>query len=218
NEAGLPRDTGNVVADTDDPDRQTLLLSYPSVTAEADGYVRPAVRIESGARSALGPNAPASVTPFVADDLDGTDLSVPNVTTVDPGRTFWDKVVILHGLRRWFDNRGVLRKEGERISRHYYDVHRLLDSDVGRDAVGDLAMATDCVRHARTFFDRPDLDLASAAPGRFALVPALGMMDALRRDYERMADMIFGPVPDFAAVIESVTMLAARVNVCAGRV
>ncbi|MGH8683490.1 MAG: nucleotidyl transferase AbiEii/AbiGii toxin family protein [Burkholderiales bacterium] len=211
-EAGLSRDAWSVVADRNDPDHQTLVLSYPSVTAEADGYVRPAVRIESGAKSALDPNAPATVTPYVADDLDGADLSVPNITTVDPRRTFWDKVVILHGLRRWFDNRGVLRQEGQRISRHYYDVHRLLDSDVGRGAVGDPSMATDCARHARMFFNRPDFDLESAAPGRFALVPAPSMMDLLRRDYERMAEMIFGPVPDFASVIESVSGLEARVN------
>ena len=211
-EAGLPRDTGSVEADIDDPERQTLVLSYPSVTAEADGYVRPAVRIESGAKSALDPNAPAIVTPYVADDLEDADLSVRNITTVDPRRTFWDKVVILHGLRRWFDNRGVLRQEGQRISRHYYDVHRLLDSDLGRDAVGDFAMADDCVRHARMFFNRPDFELESATPGRFALIPASGMMDALRRDYERMADMIFGPVPDFASVIESITVIEAGIN------
>ena len=35
--------------------------------------------------------------------------TVPAVRTVDPERTFWDKVVILHGLRRWFDKRGQLR-------------------------------------------------------------------------------------------------------------
>jgi hypothetical protein len=29
-------------------------------------------------------------------------------TTVDIHRTFWDKVVILHGLRRWWDRRGLI--------------------------------------------------------------------------------------------------------------
>ena len=31
--------------------------------------------------------------------------TVPAVRTVNPERTFWDKIVILHGLRRWFDTR-----------------------------------------------------------------------------------------------------------------
>src|SRR6202000_1364576 len=94
-------------------------------------------------------------------------LGVGNVTTVAPSRTFWDKIVILHGLRRWWDRRGELKGGGERVSRHYYSGYRLLASEIGQNATGDLAMAEDCVRHARMFFNRPDLDLASATPGRF---------------------------------------------------
>ena len=37
------------------------------------------------------------------------DLTVASVTIVDAESPFWDKVVILHGLRRWFDARQVLR-------------------------------------------------------------------------------------------------------------
>ena len=84
--------------------------------------------------------------------------------TVVAERTFWDKVVILHGLRQWFDARGALRGGGQRISRHYYDVYRLLESDIGRAASSDLALGVDCVRHARLFFNSPDLNLATARP------------------------------------------------------
>jgi hypothetical protein len=37
-------------------------------------------------------------------------MIVPNVTIVDAERTLWDKVVILHGLRRWSDTRGTLER------------------------------------------------------------------------------------------------------------
>ena len=53
------------------------------------GDVSPAVKIEAGAKSALDPNEPLSVRPDVAGELAGFDLTVPGVTTVDPGRTFW---------------------------------------------------------------------------------------------------------------------------------
>jgi Nucleotidyl transferase AbiEii toxin, Type IV TA system len=65
------------------------------------------------------------------------DLTIGNVTTVDPSRTFRDKVVILHGLRRWWDRRGELKGGGQRVSRHYYDVYRLLASEIGRQAMTD---------------------------------------------------------------------------------
>jgi hypothetical protein len=134
------------------------------------------------------------------------------VTTVAPSRTFWDKVVILHGLRRWWDRRGELKGGGQRVSRHYYDVYRLLASEIGQNATGDMAMAEDCVRHARIFFNRPDLDLASAIPGSFALTPHDGMLADLRRDYEAMSGMVFGPIPNVDEVIAAIAELEERLN------
>src|ERR1019366_2986906 len=127
---------------------------------------------------------------YVADDAAGFDLTVPNVTTVDPVRTFWDKVLILHSLRWSFEDRGVLRGGGQRVSRHYYDVDRMLRTDIGQRAATDRTMAEDCGRHERMFFKRAGQD--TAVPGRFALVPPPAMLDLLRLDYQAMAVMIFG--------------------------
>lgn len=208
-EAGHP--PVEIVPDPEDPTGQGLQVRYASVTVGDDVFIRPIVRIESGAKSALDPNAQRVLTPYVAADLPDTDFSIPDVVTVDPRRTFWDKVVILHGLRRWYDIRGELRQEGQRISRHYYDLHRLLASDVA-DAVGDLALGDNCVQHAQMFFNRPDFDLASAKPGSFALLPTGAMLNRLRRDYEAMSAMIFGDAPAFEDVIASVETLEARLN------
>jgi hypothetical protein len=210
--AGLPADRGRMEPDPDDADGQSLLLWYPTVTAAGNNYIRRAIKIESGAKSALDPHAPVTVRPFVADDLAGRDLSVLNVTTVDPSRTFWDKVVILHGLRRWFERRGELRGGGQRVSRHYYDVSRLFASQTGGNAANDLEMARDCVRHAKMFFNRPDFDLASAAPGTFALMPHDEMLEVLRRDYEAMAGMIFGRIPPIDEVLAAIAELEKRLN------
>lgn len=200
-----------VARDPEDPNGQGLKVGYASITAGDDGYIRPIVRIESGAKSALDPNAPRLLTPYIAADLPDTDFSIPGVVTVDPTRTFWDKVVIIHGLRRWYDIRGQLRQEGQRISRHYYDLHRLLESDVAT-AAADIALGADCVLHARMFFDRPDFDLESAVPGTFTLVPTGDMLNRLQRDYEAMRMMIFGDAPAFNDIIASVTALEARLN------
>jgi hypothetical protein len=207
---GIPAGRARLEPDGGDPDRQTLTFWYPSATAGADGYVRPAVKIESGAKSALDPNRSMIVRPYVADDLGNLDLTVSGVTTAEPSRTFWDKVVILHGLRCWFDRRGILRQEGQRVSRHYYDVHRLAQSAVGTIALANIEMAIDCARHARMFFNRPDFDLESAVAGRFSIIPADGMIDPLRRDYMNMAGMIFGTAPSFEMVMASIAGLQDR--------
>lgn len=203
---------GRIDVDDADPDRQTLLVWYPEVEPRDDAYVRPAVRIESGAKSALDPNQPVTLRPYIAEEAPDLDLSVPDVTTIEAGRTFWDKVVIAHGLRRWYERRGVLRQEGQRISRHYYDLHQLVGSELGQAALVDLDLARDCVRHARMFFDRPDYDLASAEPGSFALAPVEGMTAALRRDYANTAGMIFGEPPGFDAILDSMQRLEAAAN------
>ena len=137
---------------------------------------------------------------------------MPGVTTIEPGRTFWDKVVIAHGLRRWYERRGALRQEGQRVSRHYYDLHCLAGAEAGRAALVDLELAADCVSHARMFFDRPDYDLASAAPGSFAIAPTAGMVDALRRDYANTVAMIFGAAPSFDDILASMQALDDAAN------
>ena len=86
------------------------------------------MRIESGAKSALEPNIPVTIRPYVGEEAGGIDLKGTGVTTIEATRTFWDKVVIVHGLRRWYERRGKLKQEGQRVSRHYYDLHLLLET------------------------------------------------------------------------------------------
>ena len=134
------------------------------------------------------------------------------MTVVDAERTFWDKVVILHGLRRWFAIRGELRGGGHRISRHYYDLHRLMQSDAGQAALADPALGADCVDHARMFFNRPAFALASARPPTFVLTPEGDMYDDLRRDYSAMTTMIFGEPPAFDAIVETIASIEHTIN------
>ena len=208
---GLVSDGGRIELDGDDPDGQTLLVWYPAIAASEPGYVRPAVRIECGAKSALDPHRDVLIRPYIAEDVPDLNISVPGVTTIEPPRTFWDKIVIVHGLRRWHEIRSELRQEGQRVSRHYYDLHCLFHSSVSL-ALDDRALAADCVRHARMFFDRPDFDLGSARAGSFAIRPNANMLDSLRRDYANTISMIFGAAPSFEEIMASITEIDAAAN------
>lgn len=211
-ESRIEENAPSLAADPDDPDGQSLLFWYPAVTAERDEYVRRAVKIESGAKSALDPHENLSIVPYIADEVPQLSLRAENVTTVLAERTFWDKIVILHGGRKWFDNRGVLRGLGQRVSRHYYDVHRIVQSGVGARAIGDRALGADCVAHARMFFNSPNLGLDSAVPGTFSLTPADEMVGVLRGDYRRMAGMIIGEPPGFDEVMASIAAVEKELN------
>jgi hypothetical protein len=92
-EANVP----GVAVDPDDPDGQSLLFWYPTVTAGRDEYIRPAVKIESGAKSALDPHEDLSIVPYVSEEVPQLALRAEHVTTIVAERTFWDKIIITHG-------------------------------------------------------------------------------------------------------------------------
>jgi hypothetical protein len=204
--------TGSVDIDEADTDGQTLLVWYPEVERHDGVYVRPAVRIESGAKSALDPNRRVDIRPYISEEIAALDLAISDVTAIEPARTFWDKVVIAHGLRRWYERRNVLRQEGQRVSRHYYDLHCRLVSEGSASALADRDLGADCVRHARMFFDRPDYDLASAVAGTFTIVPVGAMVDALSRDYANTKAMIFDTAPEFEDILASIRQIEEFIN------
>jgi hypothetical protein len=203
--------TLTVVSDDGDPDRQSLLIHYPSAVEESE-YVTPSVKIESGAKSAVDPNQAKTILPYLSEDFtEGEQLAVTGVTTIDAERTFLDKILILHGMTFYFAAAGALRGNG-RMSRHYYDIHKLMDGPVGEKACADHALIQDCVRHARMFFNRNNTGLDQAECGSFRLKPTDEMLDPLRADYDAMATMIFGEVPTFEAVLESAARAEEQLN------
>jgi hypothetical protein len=209
--SGLAADQFKITVDEDDPDGQSLLVWYPTATP-VEGYVRQAVKIEAGAKSALDPNCETTIRPYLANDIASLNLDVAGITTIVAERTFWDKVTIIHGQRRWCERRGELQHQGQRVSRHYYDIYRMLESQVGQRALEEPSLSRDCVRHARMFFDRPDFDLASATLGTFALSPPPAMAESLRRDYSLMAGMIFGVAPQYDEVIARIQEFERAIN------
>lgn len=212
-ELKIPFPKAPVEEDREDPDKQTLLFHYPTMIENDDRYIRPWVKIEAGAKSALDPHRFTSIKPYIEQEMSNIDLSVSNIFTIDAERTFWDKVVILHGIRRWYDNRGVLRQQGHRISRHYYDVYKLFKSPIYQSAINDHALALDCARHAQLFFNSNDLDLRNAVPGTLSLVPIKEMFEILKNDYNSMSGMIFGEIPTFTDILEAISDLENTLNI-----
>lgn len=211
--AGISMPELKVVIDPTDPDRQTLLVEYPSLEISGkDGYIESKVKIEAGAKSALDPSNLMMIKPYVGQEFIGGDLSVPNVTCIALERTFWDKVVITHGLRAWFETRGSLKNNGNRISRHYYDLHMLLNNVVSQNAIKDIELGKECALHASIFFFDKDFQQNLAAEGNFLIYPNDGMIPALRRDYEQMSAMVFGETPPFDEILDSIKSISKKLQ------
>lgn len=197
-----------------------LVVGYKSDFDTEGTYVQAAVRIEAGARPDPEPAELRDVVPFIASDMpDELDLSVRNVITVKPERTFWEKVLILHAMTEMTEKRREdARPERpvpdlNRYSRHYYDVHQIWthpDYGVATASMRDLAEA--CRQHKALMFRAPDHRYDRAVPGSYRLVPTGEMRAKLAADYERMSVMIFGTPPAFADVMASIEALELHLN------
>jgi len=197
----------------DDPDGQTLLFRYPSGIrprpADEPAYIRPAVRLEIGARSDHWPAVEATVTPYVAADF-------PNVFK-EPGckvlalaaeRTFWEKATILH----MWHHAPAAKRFRDRQSRHYYDVVRLYENGSGRAAVKDIDLLLKVARHKEVFFPAAWARYADAKPGTLRIVPPDARLLELEQDYRKMQEMIFGEPPAFEHLLEVLREIERQVN------
>jgi hypothetical protein len=200
-----------VTLDEDDRDLQSLLIDYPSAF-EPLSYIPKHVKIEAGAKSALDPNHPHVIQPYAASSLPKPQaLDVHDVVTIDPSWTFLDKILILHNLTYYYEAKTALRGNG-RMSRHYYDVYRMMAEPVGPAACADDALIAACVKHENLFFARTHTGIATAQRGTFRLQPLPGMIDLLRADYTAMQVMIFGDVPSFEDVLAGVAAAEKALN------
>ncbi|MCZ7486074.1 nucleotidyl transferase AbiEii/AbiGii toxin family protein [Rhizobium rhizogenes] len=196
-----------------------LVVGYKSVFDTSSGYVEAAVRIEGGARPDPLPAEARTILAYVATEMGESDFTVPNVTTVRPERTFWEKVLILHAMTETTEKRSAEEDPERRIpdlnrySRHYYDVHQIwTHQDYGLATASMRELAEACRQHKELMFRSPDHRYDRAVPGTYRLVPTPDMRNKLAVDYERMSAMIFAKPPGFEAVMKSIEELEAAVN------
>lgn len=191
-------------------DGEKLWLFYPSAVENTDTYLRPSVLIEFGGRNATLPRDTLTIIPDVAAHV--TDLAFPTaqVAVLSPMRTFWEKATLIHVEC----HRPDLRVGAERLSRHWYDLARLADHEVGRQAIGDVELLQDVLRIKETFyrsgFSRYDLCLS----GGLRLIPEAALLNALRQDYQAMqgAQMFYGDTLSFERIVERLSALEQEIN------
>ncbi len=197
-----------VELDADDP--QTVVFSYPPSNLSGTlRYVRPAIRLEMGARSDDWPAVEAGIKPYAAEDFPAMFASpICKVRTLAAERTFWEKATLLHAEY----HRPSDKPSKERLSRHYYDLYCLYRHDLGRQALKRGELLERVVKHKSLFFARSWANYGTAKPGTFHLVPPVARIDALRKDYDAMQTMIFGEPPKWGEIMQELKRLEGRIN------
>ena len=208
-QAALPDETINLsITDEDD---QTLIFTYPA-SLDPSGtvpYVRPVVRLEFGARSDHLPAETRTVAPYASEHFpDQFENPATQVRTLSVQRTFWEKATILHMLY-YQDDKKVL---GKRMSRHYYDLAQLAQSNVTDVALANLDLLNDVALHKTRFFPAAWANYQDAKPPTLKLMPHDKFKQKLRTDYQAMNEMIFGEATSFDTVMEVLNRLERAIN------
>jgi hypothetical protein len=185
-----------------------IRVEYPK-TSNAEGLL-PYIQLEIGPLASWLPHSEHTITPYPAEDFpDQFDEPHCAVRVIDAERTFWEKATILH--------HEVHRPETsvipERYSRHYYDLCLMAaDEHLKRTALGNLALLSDVVLFKKKFYPRSWANYDAAKPGTLKLIPSNHVLNAMRKDYAAMQDMIFGRRPSFEKIVAALSELETEIN------
>ena len=195
--------------DVSEQDPNVVRFRYPTATTKSLAYISPQVVLELGTHAEFVPRDRFTIRSFAAEEFPDlvTDVDV-DVVALLAKRTFWEKATILHAEYHRPPEKPLL----ERYSRHYYDVAMLAKGTIRAEALADMPLLAQVVRHKETFYPSAWAQYARASPGSLRLLPADSRRAALERDYRSMGVMIFGVPPPFNTIMNELRRLEEDIN------
>ncbi len=189
-----------------DKDPTTILVKYKSLYPSLLSYLQPAVKIEISCLSMKEPVAPRNLSSFVSQcipALEQDDVFVMN--TVLPTRTFLEKAFLLNEEFQRDHPRSF------RMSRHLYDLERMMDTEYGQLALSDRTLYQSIVQHRREYYCLKYVDYDSNNPDRIMICPPDSLLPDWRADYETMQQsFIYGKSLPFDSLIDRIRTLQDR--------
>jgi len=212
------REGWSVELDDEDKAAQTLLFHYPRTTGYGtnygtgyggdvdDGYVKPRIKLEYGARGDPEPYEHRQISPYLADEFpeEAPDAQTA-VETLNVERTFWEKATILHALHH-------SRKFRPGLSRHYYDLLMLANAGIDNRAIETSDLLTQVIENKRLMFPEAAASYHTAQIGTLRLLPADKDQEALAADYAAMGEMFMAPPPSFKELMAGLAALETKLN------
>ena len=189
-----------------DADPTVLLVRYPSIFANGHTYVKPMVKVEISCLSMREPFEVKHISSLISENFNDEDNDTAcDIATISPARTFLEKALLL--------NEEFQRKNPRtlRMSRHLYDLERLMDTEYGRLALGDADLYKAVVEHRRRFYHVSGVDYSLDMPDKISFCPHGDLLERFRSDYENMkSSFIYGNPMDFENLIKRIEELQER--------
>lgn len=191
-------------------DPETIYVGYKSLY-EGNGYVLPQVKIEVSGRSMSEPVSKVSIRSYISENLPKLtfqDASV-EVNAVIPQRTFLEKLFLLH--EEFSKPSSEIRIE--RMSRHLYDVSRIMKTNIAEEAIIDDGLYNSVIEHRRKFIGLKGFDYDTLKKATLRIVPEGVTRKDWESDYKNtVANMVMGTAPSFNEIMTDLEALNKRIN------
>ncbi len=200
-------DGTEVVIDSD-KDPTQFLVSYNSVLKDKIEYIPTQVKVEISCLSMHEPTAPIRISSYISQYMPNfDDDNVVTFNTVVPTRTFLEKLFLLAEEFQKVKPRSV------RMSRHLYDLEKLMDTEYGRAALKDLSLYNAIVEHRRAYYALKYVNYDLHSPQTINFLIPEQVREAWKADYENMRHtFIYGRSLEFKDLLRRLEELQERVR------
>lgn len=131
------------------------------------------------------------------------------IPTVLPQRTFLEKIFLLH--EEFSQEPKKIRID--RLSRHLYDLEKLMDTHHGVEAIKDKELYSNIVAHREKFNPLRGLDYCNHTPDKIKIIPPDPVIKKYESDYLEMTKfMIYGEALTFDRLVKRILELQTRIN------
>ena len=197
---------GNIISTDADP--TVLYVDYESVSDGSSPYMPARVKIEISCLSMKEPFEMRAINSMIQgkfSEEDGDATCV--IPVVMPERTILEKAFLLCEEFQKQNPRSL------RMSRHLYDLEKLMDTSFGEKALSDRALYEKVVEHRRKFYHVSYANYDKDYPPYITIVPPDSCLAAWRQDYQDLQQhFIHGRSLSFDDLLKRMEILQQRLQ------
>ncbi|MDR0830138.1 MAG: nucleotidyl transferase AbiEii/AbiGii toxin family protein [Prevotellaceae bacterium] len=191
-------------------DPEKIFIEYKSVFGKS-AYIKNVVVLEINGRSMKEPLEKVAIQSFIDKVFAEKAFAEKSfeINVVAPERTFLEKVCLLH---EEFAKQDQEKIRVNRMSRHLYDIARMLDTPIAEKALNNNELYKSIIAHRRMFQAIKDFDYDTLLPATISIIPPKSVIAKWADDYSKMQTMIYGESPLFETMIDKIKQLNMRIN------
>ncbi|MFO7971510.1 MAG: nucleotidyl transferase AbiEii/AbiGii toxin family protein [Desulfobacterales bacterium] len=193
-----------------DQDPLIIEIHYPVLVEKSD-YIQSHISVEIGSRSLKEPYTLKEFSTLVGEYYPDKAFADANISipTVNPERTFLEKIFLIHEEFQ----KPADRIKVNRLSRHLYDIERIMDTEFADKALSKMDLYQNIVDHRKTFTAVRGIDYANHTPEKLNLIPPESVLNEWKKDYKIMQEnMIYGESLIFENLLDRIKILNNRIK------